>query len=260
MRVSPAVVCHGGAGHGAEDQPGVDLAADVAWNILSKGGASLDAVLAAVVSMEDDSNLNAGTGGRIKLDGSVQLDAAVATSDGKLGCVMAIEQIRNPILVAADILDEEFNILAGRGATEYASSKGYNLQEVIGSHRNADTDTVGAIARDSNGIIAIATSTGGCSNRPAGRVGDTPLWGPGLWCDSKIGVAATGIGEAITMNMLCYRVADKHKKSDSPNLQSSLEWGLSLFDSDTEVGLIALDNQRCGIGLSNTNMPWAKRS
>ena len=83
MRVSPAVVCHGGAGHGAEDQPGVDLAADVAWNILSKGGTSLEAVLAAVVSMEDDSNLNAGTGGRIKLDGSVQLDAAVATSDGR---------------------------------------------------------------------------------------------------------------------------------------------------------------------------------
>ncbi len=256
----PAIVCHGGAGHGAKDQPGVDLAADIAWDILSQGGNSLQAVLAAVVSMENDPNLNAGTGGRMKLDGSVQLDAAVATSEGQLGCVMAIEKIKNPILVAAEILDEKFNILAGRGATEYAKQKGYDLQEVLGSERKGDTDTVGAIARDSEGMIAIATSTGGCSGRPAGRVGDTPLFGSGFWCDCEVAVAATGIGEEIMQNMLSYRVAEEYKKEEYKDLNRSLEYGLSFFEPSVEVGLIALGKQGLGVGLANTEMPWAQRS
>jgi len=259
MGDGPAVVCHGGAGHSAKDQPGVDLAADIAWRILSEGGNSLQAVLSAVESMENDPHLNAGTGGRMKMDGSVQLDAAVATSDGKIGCVMAIEEIKNPILVAADILDEKFNILAGRGATEYAKEKGYTLQEVWGTERKGDTDTVGAIARDSDGLIAIATSTGGCSGRPAGRVGDTPLFGSGFWCDDEVAVAATGIGEEIMVNMLSYRVAELYKKGDRKNLHKSLEHGLSFFESSIEVGLIALGKKGPGIGLANTEMPWAQR-
>ena len=79
----PAIVCHGGAGHSAKDQPGVDAAVEAGWEILQSGGTALDAALAAVVIMEDDPALNAGTGGRIRADGSVQLDAAVMTSNGQ---------------------------------------------------------------------------------------------------------------------------------------------------------------------------------
>ena len=88
---NPMIVCHGGAGHTAKDQPGVDLAADAGWAVLCAGGSAIDAVLAAVEIMENDPVLNAGTGGRKRADGSVQLDAAIATSDGRLGAIMAIE-------------------------------------------------------------------------------------------------------------------------------------------------------------------------
>ena len=167
------LVCHGGAGHTAKDQPGVDKAADAGWNILSAGGTAVEAVVAAVQIMEDDPLLNAGTGGRTRADGSVQLDAAIATSDG----------------------------------------------------------------------------------RPRGRVGDTPLWGPGLWVDQNVAIAATGIGEEITLKMLCHRVAI-HPGS----LHEKLQHGLSLFDPSIEVGLIGISVDGEGLGLANTEMPWAIRS
>ena len=123
---SPAIVCHGGAGHSAKDQPGVDAAVEAGWDILQSGGTALDATLASVVMMENDPALNAGTGGRIRSDGSVQLDAAVMTSNGQFGAITCIQQTKNPILVAAKLLDENVNILAGTGAREFADKIGVN--------------------------------------------------------------------------------------------------------------------------------------
>ena len=120
----PAIVCHGGAGHSAKDQPGVDAAVEAGWEILQSGGTALDAALAAVVIMEDDPALNAGTGGRIRADGSVQLDAAVMTSNGQFGAISCIQQTKNPILVAAKLLDDNVNIISGRGAREFADNIG----------------------------------------------------------------------------------------------------------------------------------------
>jgi len=251
----PMVVCHGGAGHTAKDQPGVDAAADAAWTILSAGGSALEAVLAAVEIMEDDPVLNAGTGGRKRADGSVQLDAAVATSDGRLGAIMAIEDTPNPVHVAAGLLDESIHILVGQGARDWADSQGYPKDTVEGSDSPSGNDTVGCVAIDGNGLMAVASSTGGCTGRPRGRVGDTPLWGPGLWIDEEIALAATGIGEEITIKMLCHRVAVQ-----AGNLQERLEYGLSLFEPNIEVGLIGITANGEGLGLANTGMPWAIRS
>ena len=251
----PMIVCHGGAGHTAKDQPGVDIAADTGWAILSAGGSALAAVLAAVEIMEDDPVLNAGTGGRKRSDGSIQLDAAVATSDGRLGAIMAIEDTPNPIHVAAGLLNEKIHILVGQGARDWADERGYPKATVIGSDSPSANDTVGSVAIDSNGLMAVATSTGGCSGRPRGRVGDTPLWGPGLWIDENIALAATGIGEEITIKMLCHRIA-----LQTGTLQERLEYGLSLFDPSIEVGLIGLTAQGEGLGLANTGMPWTIRS
>jgi len=252
---NPMIVCHGGAGHTAKDQPGVDIAADAGWSILSAGGSALAAVLTAVEIMEDDPVLNAGTGGRKRSDGSIQLDAAVATSDGRLGAIMAIEDTPNPIHVAAGLLDENIHILVGQGARDWADGRGYPKAPVSGSDSPSGNDTVGSVAIDSNGLMAVATSTGGCSGRPRGRVGDTPLWGPGLWIDENIALAATGIGEEITIKMLCHRIAIQNG-----TLQERLEYGLSLFDSSIEVGLIGLTAEGEGLGLANTGMPWAIRS
>ena len=251
----PMVVCHGGAGHTAKDQPGVDAAADAAWAILSAGGSALEAVLAAVEIMEDDPVLNAGTGGRKRADGSVQLDAAVATSDGQLGAIMAIEDTPNPVHVAAGLLDESIHILVGQGARDWADSQGYPKDTVEGSDSPSGNDTVGCVAIDRDGLMAVASSTGGCTGRPRGRVGDTPLWGPGLWIDEEIALAATGIGEEITIKMLCHRVAVQ-----TGNLQERLEYGLSLFEPNIEVGLIGITSNGEGLGLANTGMPWAIRS
>ncbi len=253
--VKPMIVCHGGAGHTAKDQPGVDLAADAGWAILSEGGSALDAVLAAVEIMENDPVLNAGTGGRKRADGSVQLDAAVATSDGRLGSIMAIEDTPNPIFVAAGLLDEPIHILVGEGARDWADNHGYPKANVEGSDSPSGNDTVGSVAIDSNGLMAVATSTGGCTGRPRGRVGDTPLWGPGLWVDDNIAIAATGIGEDITIKMLCHRVAIQQG-----TLKEKLEYGLSLFEPSIEVGMIAITaNGEC-LGLANTRMPYAIRN
>ena len=252
---NPMLVCHGGAGHTAKDQPGVDGAADVGWSILSAGGSAIEAVIAAVEVMENDPALNAGTGGRKRADGSVQLDAAIATSDGRLGAIMAIEDTPNPIHVAASLLDESIHILVGQGARDWADGKGFAKEEVIGSDSPSGNDTVGCVAIDQHGLMAVASSTGGCTGRPRGRVGDTPLWGPGLWADENVVLAATGIGEEITLKMLCHRVA-----IHSGTLEQKLQFGLSLFQPSIEVGLIGISAEGEGLGLANTGMPWAIRS
>ena len=81
------------------------------------------------------------------------------------------------------------------------------------------------------------------------------MWGPGLWIDENIALAATGIGEEITIKMLCHRVAIQNGP-----LQERLEYGLSMFDPSIEVGLIGLTAQGEGLGLANTGMPWAIRN
>ena len=170
---------------------------------------------------------------------------------------MAIENFKNPILVAAKLLEEPIHILVGDGAEQYANKCGFPSSVVKGSTRHSETDTVGAIAQDKNGMMAVASSSGGCSGRPRGRVGDTPLWGPGLWCDDSVCIAATGIGESITLEMLCYRVAE-HRNAGN-DLKNSLNWGLSLFDESIEVGLIGMELSGEAIAVSNTKMPWTRR-
>ncbi|HIF04483.1 MAG TPA: hypothetical protein EYQ80_03520 [Candidatus Poseidoniales archaeon] len=154
-------------------------------------------------------------------------------SDGRLGAVMCIEDTPNPVRVAAALLDESIHVLAGDGARDWADDRGFVKATVEGSERPSSTDTVGAVAIDSDGAMAVACSTGGCSGRPRGRVGDTPLWGSGFWIDERIALTATGIGEAITQKLLCHRVA-LHEGS----IEDALRFGLDLFDPSIEVGLI----------------------
>ena len=165
---------------------------------------------------------------------------------------MAIEDTPNPIRVAADLLSEDFHILAGRGARHFADLKGHRKASVVGSESPSATDTVGAVARDKDGNLAVASSTGGCSGRPLGRVGDTPMWGSGLWCDQNIAIAATGIGEEILQQLLCSKVAVHHHSGT--NINHSLCWGIDLFDKNIEIGLIAMtkDSQATA---ANTGMP-----
>ncbi|MBF46144.1 MAG: hypothetical protein CMA96_00085 [Euryarchaeota archaeon] len=169
-----------------------------------------------------------------------------------------MEDTPNPIRVAKDLLDEEINGLAGMGARIWADERGHTKAPVEGRppHGN-EGDTVGVIARDSQGLLACATSTGGTSHRPAGRVGDVPLPGSGFWADERASVAATGVGEAITTALLSYRVHDRFIRSSS-DLHASMQWGISeLIETGVSVGLIGLGSEGEAAGFSNTDMPWA---
>ena len=110
------IVVHGGAGHSVEEQDGVDAAADIGWELLAGGADAVSAAVAAVAALEDDPRFNAGTGSCLRADGSVQVDAAVACSDGRLGTIAAVDDIANPVRVARLVMDEEFDTLAGSGA------------------------------------------------------------------------------------------------------------------------------------------------
>ena len=246
------IICHGGAGHTPKVQDGVDKAAKAGWKVLNENDNALEAAIAATMIMEDDFRFNAGTGSCLRDDGSVQNDAAVATSGGKIGAIANLQDFKNPVLIASELLDEFVNMLAGKGAIEFALKKGFKKTKVEGSEKGWTGDTVGAVVQSSNGDIAVASSTGGVRGRPVGRVGDTPLWGSGFYCDKNIGILATGVGEAITEQLMCYRVAQH-----SDNLEESLEWGVKLLPKETGGGIIAISKDGKICGTSNTSMPFS---
>ena len=254
----PAAGAHGGAGPGPHRQENVEAAIARAAGILEAGGTAVEAAGEAGVMREDDPVFNAGTGAVYRTDGSVLLDASLQTSDGRMGCVIAMRDTPNPIRVAADLLDEEINGLAGNGARAWADSKGHPKAAVDGRPPRVGVgDTVGVIARDFTGALACATSTGGTSYRPAGRVGDVPLPGSGFWAEHGLAVAATGAGEAITRSLLSYRVHDRVLSKEA-TLESAMQWGINeLIEDGVSVGLISLASDGGGAGYSNTDMPWA---
>ena len=262
----PAVIAHGGAGPGPSRQKNLEVAIKKAAEILIAGGNALDAAVQACVILEDDPVFNAGTGSVMRTDGSVLTDASIQTGDGKVGFVIAMEDTPNPILVAADLLDEDINGLTSHGARVWADNKGHVKRKVVGvapkgqigdPEKEITGDTVGVIARDNTGMIVVATSTGGCSFRPPGRVGDVPLPGSGFWAEDGLAVAATGIGEAITRALLSNKVYEKIKNK-TYSMEESLNWGIdTLISSKHSVGLIALGPSGLGLGVSNTDMPWA---
>lgn len=168
----------------------------------------------------------------------------------------------NPIRICVDLLEEEINGLAGLGARNWADQRGHLNAPVVGRQPEGQIgDTVGVIARDSEGLIAAATSTGGCSHRPPGRVGDVPLPGSGFWVEGSVAVAATGIGEAITCALLSSKVYERIIASEDDSIESlssAMSWGIeSLIAPTHQVGLIALGSDGEGRGESNTDMPWA---
>ena len=257
--VKMAVVAHGGAGPGPERQKNLQRAVDVASKLLLSGASATEAAVEACVILEDDPVFNAGTGGVFRNDGSVLLDASIQTSDGRVGFVIAMSDTPNPIRVAKDLLDEPINGLTGPGARVWADHRGHTKEKVEGRPpMEGDGDTVGVIVRDSSGSMACATSTGGCSHRPPGRVGDVPLPGSGFWVNEALAVAATGEGEEITRALLSFRVSSKAGSPECTSLIDALKWGLDNLISDkASVGLIAIGREGPGIGLSNTVMQWA---
>jgi beta-aspartyl-peptidase (threonine type) len=205
----------------------VRRAASVAAKILYEGGSALEAVVAAVVALEDDPTFNAGTGATLTRAGDVELDASVM--DGSTlgaGAVAVVKDVRNPVLLARAVMERSGHVLlAGAGASSFAREAGIPLVENsslvtaaqrarhealrVGLPPSPGGGTVGAVARDVRGHLAAATSTGGTFRKRPGRVGDTPLIGCGTYADDALAaVSATGEGERIIQVTLARAAAD----------------------------------------------------
>jgi beta-aspartyl-peptidase (threonine type) len=267
---------------------GVRAAAEAGFEVLQRGGNCLDAIEAAVVTMEDDETFDAGRGSFLNMDGRVQLDACMM--DGatlRAGGVGCVEHIRNPIRVAKKILTESPHVyFVGTGAERFAQEHGLELcsnddlvipREVerlreakqqgylqmpdeFGPMRSHDT--VGAVALDPDGNIAAGTSTGGTLNKAPGRVGDSSLIGSGCYADNlSAAVSTTGWGEPMMKLVLSKWTADRIEQGLVP--QEAAQRALFYLKSRLKGhgGIIVLDvRSRVGIAHNTPRMAWALHS
>ncbi len=132
LRGGPLALTHGGVGSPADWSPACQAAAQRAFLVLAGGGEALDAAVAGTIELENDPTFNAGTGANVRIDGrTIQMDAAVMTSEGRFAAVAAIERVLNPIVVARRVLDTPHLLLAGDGATRFAHRLGFADQTPI---------------------------------------------------------------------------------------------------------------------------------
>lgn len=239
------LVIHGGAGTISKSDitpeqesaymTALENALEAGISCLKKDGTAIDAVRAAVVSLEDCILFNAGKGSVFGKDGSQEMDASIM--DGKTlmaGAVAAVRNVRNPIELAFAIMTKSQHVmLNGKGAYEFALQQGLVIEpddyffsqfrydqwkEMQGTDTTAldhnitikenKFGTVGAVALDMHGNIAAATSTGGMTNKQFGRIGDSPIIGAGTYANNKTcAISCTGHGEPFIRSVTAYDVS-----------------------------------------------------
>ena len=273
-----ALAIHGGAGTIArasltlpeekQYRTALEVALTIGYDLLRDGGAALDAVEAAVRSLEDCPLFNAGRGAVFTHDGHHEMDAAIMDGQHRLaGAVAGVRQVQNPIRAARLVMEVTEHVLLGYpGADNLAREHGLplqpveyfftqkrydQLQDAIASGKmqldhaadpNWKKGTVGAVARDQHGHLAAATSTGGMTNKRYSRIGDTPLIGAGTWADARCAISCTGNGEYFIRAVAAYDVACLMEYKDL-----SLEEACRIVVHDKlapvggEGGLIAVD-------------------
>ena len=239
-----AIGLHGGCGtlerglmaeaEWAESRAHIAHALRAGWQILQSGGRALDAVQATVCALEDSPHFNAGYGAALNEAGEHELDASIM--DGATlaaGAVCAVRRVRNPVAAARALLDGgKALLMVGPAADEFAARAGLAMVEpgYFTTQRRIDAlkamkagavagpgfkpteaekhGTVGAVARDAQGHLAAATSTGGFNNKPVGRVGDSPIIGAGTYAkDGVCAVSCTGQGEIFIRRVAAYDLA-----------------------------------------------------
>jgi L-asparaginase / beta-aspartyl-peptidase len=292
---NPILVVHGGAG----DWPtalhktalaGVRKAADIGFAILREKRSALDAVEAAVVSMEDNPIFNAGTGSTLNLLGQIETDAAIM--EGKTlrgGGVALLRNVRNPIKAARIVMEQTNHVLiAGSAAEKLALASGLRkanlrvprrvrawkegLKQLKSSNKRSSNktieiflgkpfDTVGALAMDDAGDLAAADSTGGVSMKLPGRIGDSPILGAGLYADNRSGAATTtGIGEQAMRLVLSKTACDLMRLETGP-VAATKTIRLATKAVGRGTGILTLDRKgRYGVAHNTRNLCWAMRA
>ena len=243
------LVIHGGAGtiergsmtqeREREYRAGLERALTAGYEILRRGGSSLDATEAAVRVLEDDPHFNAGRGSVFTSAGTNEMDASIM--DGKTlkaGAVGSVQHIKNPITLARLVMEKSPHVMLDcAGAEEFAKANGMELvdqkyfftqerwdalQKIKAAEKHrasgdgksyiiTDQDrhgTVGAVALDKDGNLAAATSTGGTTNKMPGRIGDTPVIGAGTYANNQTcAVSCTGDGEYFIRALAAHEVS-----------------------------------------------------
>ncbi len=275
----------------AEYRSGLQSALEAGWKILDSGGKSLDAVEAAVCELENNPLFNAGKGAVFTHDEKNEMDASIMDGAKlKAGAVAFVKNVKNPIKLARLIMERtEHVLLAGDGANEFAKEMeieftpddyfrtDFRLQQLkearelgkvqldhaadwtklteeskeIETEIKKPIGTVGAVACDSYGNLAAATSTGGMTNKKFGRVGDTPIIGAGTYADNQTcAVSCTGHGEFFMLASAAYDVAARMKYKNSSLNKAANECIEHLREIGGEGGLIAVD------ALGNVALPF----
>ena len=234
-----AIIVHGGAGAWNKKEEKLpeaiaacEDAAAAGQRILLAGDSAMDAVEAAVRILEDCPVLDAGRGSYLNAVGAVEMDAIIM--DGRtleIGAVGAVQRIRNPVTLARRVLsDSPHNFLVAHGVERFTETIDYPRCEIAdllvgkelekyealpdnwdhdGGGDVAGLGTVGAVALDADGNLAVATSTGGTPKKQPGRIGDSPLVGSGAYADNRTAAAgATGHGEALMRVVISKQVCD----------------------------------------------------
>jgi L-asparaginase / beta-aspartyl-peptidase len=293
MSNSFSLMIHGGAGaledlkyeaSEAEFTQSITAILEQGRQKLSAGASALDVVEYCVTLLENDRLYNAGCGSVLNAEGKVEMDAALMNgSDLRAGAVAGIRNIKNPISLARRVLElGEHVLLMGEGALEFARFCGvetypddYFITESrikqlaaaqIAGRMTLDHErikpaqklgTVGAVARDLQGNLAAATSTGGLVNKRWGRVGDTPIVGAGVFADNDTcAVSATGYGEQFLRTVLAKTISDfvLFRGLDAADAaQAGIAYLVAKVNG--EGGVIVIDNVgRCAAAQSTSGL------
>jgi len=280
------LLVHGGAGS-APDEPArrQQILGDAAADGVD-AETPIAAVETAVRALEADRRFNAGVGGAVQSDGVVRTDASVMTDDGTAGAACAMAGVEHAVSAARAVATETPHVLlAGDPAVDFASAVGVETDRDLWTDRSREQwddadppstgdpserlawvrehfgghDTVGAVATDGD-RLAAATSTGGRWFALAGRVGDVPQLGAGVYADERGGASATGEGEAIAR----YGLAKEAVRAlDRFGPRQAAEEALEGFEADTDgqAGLIVMDHTGHTGSVANTEaMQVASRS
>jgi len=280
----PVIVVHGGAWDIPDTQvdeniKGVEAAVREGWKILKTGGSALDAVVAAVNSMEDNPIFDAGIGSVLTTDGTVEMDALIMDGETlNAGAVAGLRDVRYPIRLAQRVMEDTPHVLMiGEGANRLADEfkveritqeelvtmdarKG--LEEWLKDKEFGGTfghETVGAVALDKDGNLAAATSTGGVTGKRVGRVGDVPIIGSGGYADNRVGaVSTTGHGESILKVNLSKLVLNYVEAGMSVQVAAEKALGYMAVRVNGNGGLIAVDKDgNIGHSFTTNRMVWA---
>lgn len=208
-----------------------------AWQVLQSGKPSLDAVEQGVMVEEaNENNQTVGKGGLPDRDGNVTLDASIMDDRGNCGSVVYLQHITHAISVARKVMEETPHVMmAGKGAEQFALSRGFPKENLLtdASKRaweewkikseykpiiNIENhDTIGMLAIDKNSNISGACTTSGLAYKMAGRVGDSPIIGSGLYIDNEVGGAvATGMGEEVIKTVGSFLIVELMRQGKTP--------------------------------------------